>query len=145
MRLNSLKKIKGNKSKSKRLGRGFGSGKGGHTVGRGSKGQKARSKIPFGFEGGQIPLYKKMPQIGGFRSFRPKRITHVSLSDFNVFSANTVVEPKDLVEKGVIKKAPKHGVKILANGEIEKKITFKGFLTSESAKKKIEKAGCTLK
>ncbi len=140
--LHDLRKIKGNRGKAKRVGRGYGSGKGGHTVGRGSKGLKARGKVPFGFEGGQVPLYKKMPQIGGFRNPTKKAITHVSLSQFNRFNANSTVTPQDLVDAKVLKRLPKHGVKILANGKIEKKLTIKGFLFSESAKNQLEQAGC---
>ncbi len=139
------KLLKGNKKKSKRLGRGYGSGKGGHTVGRGAKGQKARNKVPAGFEGGQTPLYKRVPQWGGFRSPWAKGIVGVSLSRFNVFRAGSTVTPEDLVEKGMLKKLPKRGVKVLGTGDIKKSLTFSGFAFSESAKKKIEKADGKIK
>lgn len=138
--LNNLPKTKQFK-KSKRVGRGYGSGKGGHTTGRGTKGQKARGTVNLGFEGGQVPLYKRLPQIGGFRNPTKKDIVSVSLSKLNVFKDESVVTPKDLIEKNIISRLPKNGVKILANGELGKKLELKGFLASESAKKKIEKSG----
>jgi large subunit ribosomal protein L15 len=143
MKLNNLPKHKQN-NKKKKLGRGYGSGKGGHTVGRGTKGQKARSKVNVGFEGGQIPLYKRLPQIGGFRNPTKKEIVSVSLSKFNKFRAGSTVTPKDLVEKGIIDKLPKHGVKILGNGELGKELKLKGFKVSAAAKKKIEESGSKL-
>jgi large subunit ribosomal protein L15 len=80
MNLSNLTRHDGIKRKGKRLGRGIGSGKGGHTVGRGTKGQKARrgSKFTVGFEGGQVPLYKRLPQLGGFKNSRSKQIGTVS-------------------------------------------------------------------
>lgn len=146
MKLHELKRVKSNKTKSKRRGRGVGSGKGAHTTGSGTKGQKSRSgsSIPFGFEGGQVPLHRKMPKIGGFRNPTTKSIAHISLKDLNKFKASTVVTPEKLLESKILKKLPKHGVKILANGDINKKLTLKGFLYSESAKMKLEAAGCKI-
>ena len=82
MKLHNLLPTKKNKSK-KRLGRGYGSGKGGHTVGRGTKGQKAREGrgAPLGFEGGQVPLFRRLPQIGGFRSPRRKDILTINIKE----------------------------------------------------------------
>lgn len=146
MKLHSLNRQGGIKTKSKRKGRGFGSGKGGHTVGKGTKGQKSRSgnSIPFGFEGGQIPLYKRLPKIGGFRSFTKKDIKAVSLNVFNVFKDKEEVTPKLLVQSKIIKKLPKRGVKILAKGKLEKKVKLKGFITSEGARKRILESGAKL-
>lgn len=143
MNLNEITKIKSNKGKSKRLGRGYGSGKGGHTVGKGVKGQKSRqgNSIPFGFEGGQTPLYKRLPRWGGFKNPTTKNITAVRLTKFNVFADNTKVTPQDLVEKKIIKVVPKDGVKVLANGDLEKKLEFAGFMFSKVAREKIEKSG----
>ncbi len=143
MDLSKLEEQKGKKKKAKRVGRGGGSGKGMHTVGRGQKGQLSRSggKPPFGFEGGQVPLYKKLPQIGGFRNPRSRRIVAVGLEIFNTFRKGSTIVPEDLVEKGIIKVVPKHGVKILANGELKKELKFKGFLMSLEAERKIKKSG----
>ena len=143
MNLNRLQGQYGRIKKSKRVGRGCGSGKGMHTTGRGTKGQLARTggKPPFGHEGGQEPLFKRLPQIGGFKSLRPKDIVTVSLRDLNRFDNNSIVLPKDLVAKKIIKKLPKDGVKILANGELEKKLTLVGFLASKSALEILTKGG----
>ncbi len=141
MELKKLKKLNGNKTKKKRLGRGYGSGKGGHTVGKGMKGQKSRqgNSIPYGFEGGQVPLFKKLPKIGGFSNPTKKQIKGVNILSFNVFNDGDVVTPEMLVEKGIIRSVPKHGVKILGGGDLKKKIELKGFLFSQSAKDKLEK------
>ena len=143
MNLSQLIKNQGIKRKGKRLGRGIGSGKGGHTVGRGTKGQKARRghKFSVGFEGGQVPLYKRLPQIGGFNNNRSKEIGVVNLNILNRFENGVKVTPASLVDLGVFKKLPKNGVKILASGKLEKKLTITGFLYSENAKGKIEKSG----
>jgi large subunit ribosomal protein L15 len=146
MELNKLGKLKGNSTQSKRKGRGIGSGKGGHTVGFGMKGQKSRSgnSIPYGFEGGQVPIFKKLPQIGGFKNPTKKHITAITISRLNAFDDKSVVTPKEVVEKGIVKKMPKHGIKLLLGGEMEKKITVRGFLISEGAKIKLEKSGCVV-
>lgn len=131
------------KRKSKRVGRGRGSGKGGHTVGKGTKGQKARrgSKFVLGFEGGQSPLYKKLPQIGGFKSHTSKDVAIISLDTLSVFKNETVVTPDLLVKEGILEKVPAGGVKILSDGDLDKKLSLKGFKYSEKAKEKIEKSG----
>ena len=141
MKLDGLMIIKGNKRPSKRIGRGRGSGKGMHTVGRGNKGQKARNTVPLGFEGGQSPLYKRLPRLGGFVPRRRRTPTIVDLSKFNIFDDGAQVTPDSLMEKGIIRRITKHGVKILSDGKLEKKIVLKGFLFTSSAKKKIEQAG----
>jgi large subunit ribosomal protein L15 len=145
MQLNELIKIKTIRSK-KRLGRGIGSGKGGHTAGSGSKGQKVRTgyNLPRGFEGGQTPLWKRIPQIGGFKSPRRKRIISVPLSIFNLFDNGAVVIPVNLVEKGVLRKLNRYKVKVLNQGKLEKKVELKGFLYSKSAKEQLEKAGAKI-
>ena len=142
MELSNLEKVK-NKRKGKRVGRGRGSGKGGHTVGKGSKGQKARrgSKFKLGFEGGQSPLYKKLPQIGGFRNPVAKEVGIIDFDILNNFKDETVVTPELLVKEGMMKRIPADGVKILSNGELTKKLTLKGFKYSKEAKIKIEKSG----
>ncbi|KKU32183.1 MAG: 50S ribosomal protein L15 [candidate division WWE3 bacterium GW2011_GWA1_46_21] len=139
MDLSTLKKLKGNIAREKRVGRGVGSGHGGHTSGRGSKGQKSRTggKVRPGFEGGQNPLYKRLPQIGGFRNKGAKERITVSLSVFSVFRAGTVVTPQKLLDAGIIKSIPKGGVKILAGTIPGKKLKLDGFHMSESVKKKL--------
>lgn len=146
MELNKLKKIKGNKSKAKRVGKGIGSGKGGHTVGKGMKGQKSRSgnNIPFGFEGGQVPLYKKLPQIGGFKNPNPTKTVSVTLKSLNKISAKTVT-PQTLVDENILKSIPRDGVKLIGNTKVDKKLTLEGFLISTGAREALEKAGCTIK
>ena len=143
MELHNLIKLKGKQRSAKRVGRGGGSGKGWHTTGRGQKGQKARvgHSIPVGFEGGQVPLYKRLPMLGGFHNHRTKRVIGVALEKLNVFKEGATVTPKDLADKKIIKHVPREGVKILANGELKKKLTLKGFLFSKSAREKLEKAG----
>ncbi|HPD73731.1 MAG TPA: 50S ribosomal protein L15 [bacterium] len=147
MELFNIKKLN-NDRKSKRVGRGRGSGKGGHTVGRGQKGQKARkgAKPNLGFEGGQSPLYKKLPRIGGFK--RPyitkSKALGVSLDIFNKFKDGEEITPISLVEKKVLKDIPSGGVKILSKGELKKKVVFKDFTYSEKAKEKIESFGATI-
>jgi large subunit ribosomal protein L15 len=142
MKLSDLTKLK-TKDKKKRVGRGSGSGKGGHTTGRGHKGQKARagSSIPAGFEGGQTPLYKRMPIIGGFKSSATKSIIGVPVFKLNVFREGSTVQPADLVEKGIIKSLGRSKVKILGGGKMEKKLVLKGFLVTGPAREKLEKAG----
>jgi large subunit ribosomal protein L15 len=122
MKLSNLPKIKA-KSK-KRLGRGYGSGKGGHTSGRGQKGQKSRSKIPIWFEGGQLPLIRRTPFIKGkgrFKSIKPQPIT-VNLTRLNQFKANSLVDLKSAIKTLKLhpKRVEKHGLKIIASGKLDK-------------------------
>lgn len=132
------------KKKKKRLGRGYGSGKGGHTVGRGQKGQKSRSKLGILFEGIKVrkSLLKRTPQLRGKTKFKPKtRPIELSLSDLNVFPAGSRVDLKSLVKKGVInEREMRRGAKVLASGKLEKKLNVLLPVT-ESAKKVIEKLG----
>jgi large subunit ribosomal protein L15 len=145
MELHNLKKIKEDRGK-KRVGRGIGSGKGGHTVGKGQKGQKSRSgkKPNLGFEGGQTPLYKKLPKIGGFKRFSSKESYAINLDILNSFKDGEEVTPQKLVEKGILKDIPLGGVKILSGGELKKKIELKGFKFSKKAKEKIESSGAKI-
>lgn len=144
MELNTLDKIKTDR-KNKRVGRGRGSGKGGHTVGRGQKGQKSRkgAKPNLGFEGGQSPLYKKLPKIGGFRGKDTKIVT-VNLDVFNKFNDNDEITPQMLVDKKILSEVLSGGVKVLSGGEIKKKVTLVGFKYSEKAKEKLESFGAKL-
>jgi len=133
-----------NKGK-KRLGRGYGSGKGGHTSSRGQKGQKARSKINILFEGVKMKksLLRRLPQLKGKDKFKPKKETiGINLAAFGNFRAGSKINKETLVESGMLKAshAKKSKIKILGEGKINKKLTFE-IPTTASAKKKIEKAG----
>lgn len=140
MKLNELKPAPGSRPKGTRVGRGIGSGLG-KTSGRGHKGQKSRSGggTRPGFEGGQMPLYRRLPKRG-FTNIFKKEIVEVSLQDLNRFENGTEVTPELLVETGIIKSA-KDGVKILANGEMEKALTVRVHRVSKSAAEKIAAAG----
>lgn len=138
-----LPKVK-EKSK-KRVGRGYGSGRGGHTTGRGQKGQKSRSKINILFEGVKVKksLIKKLPFQRGKEKFKPKRKPLiVNLKILNIFPTGSVIDLNFLVKHGIVKKedAEIYGVKILGDGELKKKLTIK-LPISKSAEKKVEKAG----
>ena len=129
------------KSDNFRRGRGHGSGNG-KTAGKGHTGQKARSGAPRpGFEGGQMPLYRRIPKRG-FNCPSHKEIVGINLSALDRFEDGAVVDVDALVESGVVRN-PKDGVKILGNGDITKKLTVKANAFSASAKEKIEAAGGT--
>ena len=124
-----------------RRGRGHGSGNG-KTAGKGHKGQKARSGAPRpGFEGGQMPLYRRIPKRG-FTNRNRKEFVAINISTLERFDNDTTVTVETLLESGVIKN-PRDGVKILGNGELTKKLTVKVNAFSEGAKAKIEAAGGT--
>ena len=136
MKLSNLSKIVG--KKKKRVGRGYGSGRGGHTVGRGTKGQKSRSKVRLGFEGGQLPLSRRLPKKGGFRSPYGKPAIF-NLSDLAPFKEGETITPQKFLEKGILKEIPRKGVKILGRGK-GRKLDFEGVSLSASAKKKVLQA-----
>jgi large subunit ribosomal protein L15 len=142
MELSNLKPAEGSKqSDNFRRGRGHGSGNG-KTAGKGHKGQKARSGSPRpGFEGGQMPLYRRIPKRG-FTNRNSKDIVGINVSALEVFEDGTVVTVETLLETGIIKN-PRDGVKILGYGEITKKLTVKVNAFSEGAKQKIEALGGT--
>ena len=142
MELSNLKPAEGSKHSDRfRRGRGHGSGNG-KTAGKGHKGQKARSGAPRpGFEGGQMPLYRRIPKRG-FTNINTKNIVGINVTALERFDNDTVVTVETLLEAGVIKN-PRDGVKILGNGEITKKLTVKVDAFSEGAKSKIEAAGGT--
>lgn len=142
MNLSELKPAKGSKHNDNfRRGRGHGSGNG-KTAGKGHKGQKARSGAPRpGFEGGQMPLYRRLPKRG-FTCRNSKDIVAINLDVLNRFDDNTIVTVETLIEVGIIKN-PKDGVKILGNGELTKKLQVKVNAFSASAKEKIEALGGT--
>ena len=140
MDLSNLKPAAGSKiSNNFRRGRGHGSGNG-KTAGKGHKGQKARSGAPrIGFEGGQMPLYRRIPKRG-FTCRNSKEIVGINVSALEVFDNDSVVTVYVLKEKGIISN-PKDGVKILGNGELTKKLTVQVNAFSASAKEKIEALG----
>ena len=142
MNLSELKPAAGSThSANFRVGRGHGSGNG-KTAGKGHKGQKARSGSPRpGFEGGQMPLYRRLPKRG-FTNRNTKDIVSINITELNRFEDGTVVTIETLVENGVIKN-PKDGVKILGNGELTKKLTVKANAFSASAAEKIQALGGT--
>jgi len=140
MKLHELQPAAGSTTASKRLGRGVGSGLG-KTSGKGHKGAKARSgggKRP-GFEGGQMPLYRRVPKKGFTNIFRKEYAT-VNLGQLEVFTEGTVVNAELLKAAGIIKKTL-DGVKILAGGELTKKLTVEAAKFTEAAKEKIEALG----
>lgn len=142
MDLSNLKAAEGSvHSGNFRRGRGHGSGNG-KTAGKGHKGQKARSGAPrIGFEGGQMPLYRRLPKRG-FTNRNTKDIVSINITELNRFEDGAVVTIETLVENGVIKN-PKDGVKILGNGELTKKLTVKANAFSASAAEKIQALGGT--
>ena len=142
MNLSELKPAAGSThSANFRVGRGHGSCNG-KTAGKGHKGQKARSGAPRpGFEGGQMPLYRRLPKRG-FTNRNTKDIVSINITELNRFEDGTVVTIETLVENGVIKN-PKDGVKILGNGELTKKLTVKANAFSASAAEKIQALGGT--
>ena len=142
MELSNLQPAAGSKqSDNFRRGRGHGSGNG-KTAGKGHKGQKARSGAPrIGFEGGQMPLYRRLPKRG-FKNRNAKEIIAVNVSALEVFDNGAEVGIEQLLERGVINRVA-DGVKILGNGELTKKLNVKVSAYSESAKEKIEALGGT--
>ena len=140
MKLNEMKYTAGARQSTKRLGRGQGSGQG-KTAGKGHKGQNARSGggVAIGFEGGQTPLFKRMPKRG-FKNFTRKEYSVVNLSDLNKFDDGATVTPELLKELRLVPKN-NEGVKILGSGKLEKKLTIKCNAVSATAKDAIEKAG----
>lgn len=139
MMLHELKPAAGSNKAAKRKGRGAASGNG-KTAGYGHKGQKARSGVKkAGFEGGQMPLQRRLPKRG-FNNIFATVYTTVKTSDLEKFEAGSVVDANALLEKGVIKKV-NDGVKVLGNGELTKALTVKLDAYTASAKEKIEKAG----
>lgn len=142
MDLSNLQPAVGSKhSDNFRRGRGHGSGNG-KTAGKGHKGQKARSGATRpGFEGGQMPLYRRLPKRG-FTNRNTKDIVSINITELNRFEDGAVVTIETLVENGVIKN-PKDGVKILGNGELTKKLTVKANAFSASAAEKIQALGGT--
>ena len=140
MNLHDLSPVVGSTFVGKRKGRGPGTGNG-KTGGRGHKGQKARSGggVRVGFEGGQMPLARRLPKRG-FNNIFAKKLEAINLASLNKFEDGATVEISDLLEKGILSKC-EYGVKVLGNGNLTKKLTVRANAFSASAKEKIEAAG----
>ena len=140
MKINELSPAPGSTKEAKRKGRGIGTGNG-KTAGRGHKGQKARSGggVRVGFEGGQMPLARRIPKRG-FHNIFAKPLEFVNVSELNVFEDGAAVTIESLLDAGILSKC-RYGVKILGNGELKKKLTVSANAFSQSAKEKIEAAG----
>jgi large subunit ribosomal protein L15 len=140
MKLHELKPAQGSRKERNRVGRGTGSGNG-KTSGRGHKGQNARSGggVRLGFEGGQTPLFRRLPKRG-FTNVNRKDYAVVNIDTLNRFEEGTEVTPELLIESGIVK-SEKAGIKVLANGNVEKKLTVKAHKFSAAAKEAIEAAG----
>ncbi|MFC4323820.1 50S ribosomal protein L15 [Litchfieldia salsa] len=143
MKLHELKPTEGSRKERNRVGRGTGSGNG-KTAGRGHKGQNARSGggVRPGFEGGQTPLFQRLPKRG-FTNINRKDFAIVNLETLNRFDNGTEVTPELLLETGVVSNV-KAGVKVLGNGTLEKKLTVRAHKFSSTAKDAIEAAGGTV-
>ena len=141
MKLHELAPAEGAIHKNKRLGRGVGSGHG-KTAGKGHKGQNARSGggVRPGFEGGQMPLTRRLPKRG-FTNIWKKEYTTINVSALESFRSGSVITAEKLLDAGLIRKLEKDGLKILGNGELNKKFTVKAQKFTQSAKDKIEQAG----
>ena len=133
-----MKPAEGSRQVRNRVGRGTSSGNG-KTAGRGQKGQKARGKVRLGFEGGQMPLFRRMPKRG-FKNINRKEYAIVNLETLNKFEDGAEVTPALLVESGIIKDE-KDGIKVLGNGTLNKQLTVKASKFSASAKEAIESKG----
>ncbi|MDX1683329.1 MAG: 50S ribosomal protein L15 [Phycisphaeraceae bacterium] len=142
-KLHELKRSKSANKDRTRVGRGPGSGKG-MTSGRGDKGQKSRSGYSrrFGFEGGQMPLYRRIPKRGFTNKFAKKYVV-LNVRDLNRFEEGETISPETLLEKGYVKKM-NDGLRVLGEGELKIKLTVKAHHFSAAAKEKIEKAGGTV-
>lgn len=139
MRLVDLRPPGGAKKERKRVGRGIGSGQG-KTAGKGSKGQKARGHVRPGFEGGQTPLHRRLPQRRGFTNRFKKVYAIVNLEQLEKFDEGTVVAPELLIERGIVKKL-EDGLKVLAEGKLTKPLTVRAHKFSKAAEEKIRAAG----
>ena len=139
MKLHHLKPAPGAHRDPVRVGRGHGSGKG-KTAGRGTKGLYARNTLPVGFEGGQMPMQRRLPKLGGFTNRNRVEFTPVNVESLNGFAGGTVVDPAALAARGLVRKrrAP---VKILGRGELQVGLTVRAHAFSTCAREKIEQAG----
>ena len=141
MKLHDLKPAKGAKRPRKRVGRGN-AGTGGKTAGRGQKGQKSRNTVPVWFEGGQMPIQRRVPKWGGFTPRDRTEYAVVNVARLaEVFDAGASIGPEEIAARGLVR--PKQKVKVLANGDISKALTVRAHRFSKVAKEKIEAAGGT--
>lgn len=141
MFLHELRPNPGATHRRKRVGRGIGSGHG-KTAGRGTKGQKARDQVPLTFEGGQTPLHRRLPTLKGFKNPTRKEYTIINVALLEErFEAGEVVTPEALLERRIIKKLEKDGLKVLGEGELTKSLTVRAHKFSKSAEQKITAAG----
>ena len=138
MKLHHLKPAPGSKSKKIRVGRGEG-GRRGKTAGRGTKGKKARSKVRVGFEGGQMPLARRLPKLKGFNNPNKEYFALINVERLAVFPAGTVVGPDELRAEGLIKKRGR--VKVLGEGDLDRDLTVRAHAFSVGAVEKIKAAG----
>lgn len=142
MRVHDLRPAPGSRRPRKRVGRGGGSGRG-KTAGRGTKGQKSRNSVPVWFEGGQMPIQRRIPKWGGFTS--PNRVVYAVVNVAKLaeaFEAGDVVTPEELASRGLVRR--KRPVKVLAHGEISKAVTVRAHRFSKQAAEKIRNAGGTV-
>lgn len=141
MKLHDLQPAPNSKKKKQRVGRGIGSGRG-YTSGRGANGQNSRSggKVRPTFEGGQTPLFRRLPKRG-FNNPNKKNYNIINLKQLNNFPEDTIITPELLQEEGLISRPASAGVKILGDGELDKKLTVKAQAFSKSAREKIADAG----
>lgn len=141
MFLHELKPNPGATHRRKRVGRGIGSGHG-KTAGRGTKGQKARDQVPLTFEGGQTPLHRRLPRLKGFKNPTHKEYTIINVALLEErFEAGEVVTPELLLERRIIKKLEKDGLKVLGEGELTKPLTVRAHKFSKTAEQKITAVG----
>lgn len=138
MKLHTLHPAEGSRKSRNRVGRGQGSGNG-KTSGRGQKGQKARNKVRLGFEGGQTQLFRRLPKRG-FNNITRKEYAVVNVESLNRFEDGATVNPAALVEAGLVKNE-KDGIKVLGNGQLERKLTVQAAKFSKSAEEAITNAG----
>ena len=138
MKLHHLKPAEGSKQKKIRVGRGEG-GRRGKTAGRGTKGQKARGKVRPGFEGGQMPLQRRLPKLKGFKNRNKEYFALINVGRLNDFDAGATITPDDLRDRGMVKKRGR--VKVLGEGELEKSLTIHAHAFSLGAVEKIKAAG----
>ena len=145
MNIQSLRPAENSRFSKKRLGRGIGSGIG-KTSGKGHKGQNARSGggVRPGFEGGQMPLIRKLPRRGFTNAYFKKHYSIINVSDLNKFENGSVVDVQALLDRGLFSKVEEYGVKVLGNGKLEKSLTVRLNKFSEVAKKKIVEANGTV-
>ena len=143
MNLSNIPKLKGKSNKKTKIGRGYGSGHGGHTSTRGQKGQKSRtgSRIPWFFEGGQLPLVKRLPHLSGFKNVNRVENVVVKTSLLNTLSIKGKITPSVLVKLGVIKKSNNNSYKVLFDKKIDSDLVLSGFKYSKKALDSLIKSG----